>query len=139
MFYYSTMQKLRPNIFLAPLVPSFLMATLVGINTSHLEMAMHIKAIAVGFVVWALAGEVSLLLFGIPLLLIFIKAGKINLFISALVGTASSVFMTALITYLIQGRVTWHEALINVSHVSVPSGVVAGIALWFLCFKNQKT
>lgn len=131
------MQRIRAKIFIAPLFPALFMAVWAGISTRNLQIDWQLETIAIGFFMWAFAGELSLFIFGLPLLLVIRRLVKINIYYAVLVSVVSAILMTAIITYVVPDRVPWHVAFINMSSVNIPCGILGGIALWYVGFRNK--
>lgn len=131
------MQKIHPRVFFAPLVPALLISLWAGYAVLSFGASIVSEQILIVFFMWAVAGELGLILFGFPMLFGIRKEAKIGLYRSIFISVSSAVFMTAIITYIIPGRVPWYVAFTNMSIINIPCGLIGGVALWVINFRNQ--
>jgi hypothetical protein len=124
------MQKINSNMFLAPLFPAVVMSVLAGIETKALEQLVIV------FFMWSITGILSLLLFGLPLILVIRRFIAINFPCSILIAVVSAELMTLIIAFLVPGRFPWYVGFNSMSLVNIPCGIVGGISLWYFGFKK---
>ena len=125
------MQKIKSTIFISPFLSAIIVAAWSGIQTGTSDTPFLV------FIMWFVAGNLSLVLFGLPLILLFRKWVLINLPYALLISVMSAELMTLVITVLFPGRHPWYVSFYTFSLINIPCSIIAGFLLWYFGFKSK--